>query len=212
MYLPSHFAQDDPALLLDVMRRHTFATLVTAEDGVPFATPLPLLARREDDGFRIEGHMARANPQWQAFERGATALAIFHGPHAYISPTQYKSSERVPTWNYVTVQATGKAHTEHDRQRKLVTLERLIAHHEASYQAQFERMRPELVDGMLDAIVAFEIRVETIQGKFKLNQHRLADHRPEVQALHESGSPDEREMAQWMKRLGYWTDSPQADY
>ncbi|MDB5797545.1 MAG: negative transcriptional regulator [Paucimonas sp.] len=204
MYIPAHFEVDDPALLLEVMQTHTFATLVTTDAGLPFATPLPLLARREGEAFIIEGHMARANPQWQAFERGATALAIFHGPHAYISPTLYTSDERVPTWNYVNVQASGKVHTEHDPQRKRATLERLVAHHEASYQSQFDGIRAELVEGMLKAIVAFEMRVEKIEGKFKLNQHRLPDYRPGVQAQHESGGSDEQQMAYWLKRLGYW--------
>jgi transcriptional regulator len=201
MYLPSHFAQDDPALLLEVMCRHSFATLVSADDAVPFATHLPLLARREASGFRIEGHMARANPQWQVFERGATALAIFHGPHAYVSPTVYTNSERVPTWNYVTVHATGKVSTEHDSARKRAMLERLVASHESSFQAQFERIRPELVDGMLNAIVGFDMLVDKIEGKFKLNQHRLAEIRPQATALQEQGSSDEQEMAYWLKRI-----------
>lgn len=204
MYLPAHFSVDDPALLLEVMKRHPFATLVSTENGAPFATHLPLLARRTDAGFQIEGHMARANPQWQAFERGAAALAIFHGPHAYVSPTVYQSSERVPTWNYVTVHATGKVRAEHDSQRKRAAVERLIAQHEPSFQPRFDRMRPELASAMLNAIVAFEMQVETIEGKFKLNQHRLDDLRPEVlQAQQQHGSPDERQLAYWLDQLGH---------
>ncbi len=202
MYVPSHFAQDDPALLLEVMQRHAFATLVSADDGVPFATHLPLMARLDEGSFRIEGHMARANPQWQAFERGAVGLAIFHGPHAYVSPTVYSNSERVPTWNYITVHASGKVSTEHDGERKRAMLERLVASHEATFQQQFEKIRPELVEGMLKAIVAFEIVVDKIEGKFKLNQHRLAEITPEAQARQEQGSDDEQEMAYWLKRLG----------
>lgn len=202
MYLPPHFREDDPALLLEVMRRHPFATLVSADGGLPFASHLPLNTRLEGDTFRIEGHMARANPQWQAFERETTALAIFHGPHAYVSPTVYTNSERVPTWNYVSVHATGKLKTEHDSARKRAMLERLIAAQEASFQAQFEQIRPELVDGMLNAIVAFEMVVEKIEGKFKLNQHRLAEIKPESTARQEQGSDDEREMAYWLKRIG----------
>ena len=206
MYRPRHFIEDDPALLLEVMQRHSFATLVTTdEDGAPFATPLPLCARREEQGFLIEGHVARANAQWQHLERGVQALAIFHGPHAYISPSLYTSSERVPTWNYVTVQARGRARVIHDEAGKRALLARLVAQHEAGYQQQFDAIRPELVEGLLAAIVGFELQVERIEGKFKLNQHRLADYRPGVQAQHETGTADEQEMAQWLKRLGYWT-------
>ncbi len=205
MYLPQHFKQDDPALLLEVMQRHSFATLVTSDEtGLPLATPLPLCARREGDGFIIEGHVARANPQWRDLERGAQALAIFHGPHAYISPSLYTSSERVPTWNYIMVQASGTARVLHGEADKRAVLARLVAQHEPAYQAQFDGIRPDLVEGLLAAIVAFELRVQRIEGKFKLNQHRLADYKPEVQAMHESGSADEQAMAEWMRRLGFW--------
>lgn len=205
MYVPQHFKQDDPALLLEVMQRHSFATLVTAdESGLPMATPLPLCARREDGSFIIEGHVARANPQWHDLERGAQVLAIFHGPHTYISPSLYTSSERVPTWNYIMVQASGTARVLHDEAGKRAVLARLVAQHEPAYQAQFDGIRGDLVEGLLSAIVAFELRVERIEGKFKLNQHRLPDYKPEVQARHETGSADERDMAGWMKRLGFW--------
>lgn len=205
MYIPQQFKQDDPELLLEVMQRHSFATLVTTgEDGVPMATPLPLSARREEGNFIIEGHMARANPQWQDLERGADALAIFHGPHAYISPSLYTSLERVPTWNYIMVQAHAKARMVHDEAGKRALLARLVAQFEPAYQQQFEAIRPELVEGLLSAIVGFELHVTRIEGKFKLNQHRLADYKPDVQARHESGSADEQEMAAWMRRLGCW--------
>jgi transcriptional regulator len=209
MYLPQQFVQNDPELLLEVMQRHSFATLVsTGEDGLPFATPLPLCARRDGDNFVIEGHVARANGQWKDFERGARALAIFHGPHAYISPSLYTSLERVPTWNYIMVQASGPVRTIHDEAGKRALLARLVAQNEAPYQQQFDGIRPELVEGLLSAIVAFEMRVERIEGKFKLNQHRLADYKPDVQSRHESGSTDEQEMAAWLRRLGYWKPSP----
>jgi transcriptional regulator len=208
MYIPQQFNQDDPELLLEVMQRHSFATLVTSdEEGLPVATPLPLCARLEGETFFIEGHMARANPQWRDLERGATALAIFHGPHGYISPSLYTSPERVPTWNYIMVQAHAKARVVHDEAGKRALLARLVGQHEPAYQKQFDEIRPELVEGLLSAIVAFELRVTRIEGKFKLNQHRLADYKPDVQARHESGSADEQEMAAWMRRLGFWKQS-----
>lgn len=204
MYLPKHFAEDDPAILLDVMQRHTFATLVSVHEGLPVISQVPLLAQQHEDGIRIEGHVARANPHWKALEANAHAVAIFHGPHAYISPRLFINTDRVPTWNYVSVHASGPAIVHHDAQSKRSMLERLVAHHEPSYQAQLDGIDVALIDTMFNAIVSFEIRVDKLEGKFKLGQHRLPDNKPEMQALHEQGSEDERALAQWMKRLGFW--------
>ncbi len=204
MYIPRHFSQDDPAILLEVMQRHNFATLVSTHDGGPFATHLPVLARLDDGVIRIAGHFARANPHWKALETDPHALAIFHGPHTYISPTLYQSKNRVPTWNYIAVHATGCVTVDHTADAKIGMLSNLIAHHEPAYQDQFDGIDSSLRDGLLNAIVAFELVVEKLEGKFKLGQHRLAEDKPEMQAWHEQGGENEQAIAVWMKRLGYW--------
>ncbi|MDB5763364.1 MAG: Negative transcriptional regulator [Herminiimonas sp.] len=205
MYIPPYFAQNDSAVLLEVMQRNNFATLISNTDGAPFATHLPVLARRDRDIIRIEGHFAKANPHWKALETDSRALVIFHGPHTYISPTLYQDADRVPTWNYIAVHAAGRITIDHTADAKLRMLSKLIAHHEPSYQAQFDAIDAKLTSGLLNAIVAFEMTVEKLEGKFKLGQHRLADNKPEMQAWHEQGGENEQALAMWMKRLGYWT-------
>lgn len=204
MYVPAHFAHDEHADLLAVMREHAFATIVAAVDGEPFVTHAPVRVERSDSGaLRIEGHVAAANPHARALD-GARTLVIFHGPHTYISPTLYRSAGRVPTWNYIAVHASGVARTIHDRDAKGELLTRLIAEHEPSFNERFEVFEDRQRQGLLAAITGFEIVVDRLEGKFKLGQHRLADDRPEMQSVHEDGDDDRREIAQWMKRLGYW--------
>jgi transcriptional regulator len=205
MYIPKHAEQNDPAILLDVMQRHNFATMISNVDGVPYATHLPLIIRRDGDTFHIEGHLARANPHWQALEKDPKALVIFQGPHTYISPSLMNNANRVPTWNYIAVHASGSVKIDHASEEKLSILSNLIAQHEPGYQAEFEKMNPELSNRMVNAIVGFEMKVEKLEGKFKLEQHRLADNKPEMQIWHERGGENEREIAGWMKRLGYWS-------
>lgn len=205
MYVPKHFSQDDPALLLDVMRTNNFATLVSSVDGLPFATHLPVLATMENGVCRIEGHFAKANPQWKALESNPAALIMFHGPHTYISPALYRSKDRVPTWNYVAVHANGKVTIRHAATDKLSMLGKLVAHHEPAYKTQFEEIDGDLKDGLLQAIVAFEMTVETLEGKFKLGQNRLPDNQPGMQTWLENGGENEQSLADWMKRLGYWS-------
>src|ERR1051325_4993135 len=116
MYIPNSFREDDPALLHELIRQYNFGILVTQHDsssssgqGVsPFAAHLPFLvdAKRGPHGTLV-AHMARANPQWRDFADGREALAIFQGPHAYISPSWYDEPVSVPTWNYAVVHAYG---------------------------------------------------------------------------------------------------------
>jgi len=205
MYIPQHAAQNDPDILLSVMQRHNFAMLISNVDGAPFATHLPMYVRRDGDTFHIEGHFARANPHWQALETDPKALVIFQGPHTYISPSLLNSANRVPTWNYIAVHASGLVKIDHSSEAKLTMLSKLIAQHEPGYQTQFDAMDPEHANRLVNAIVAFSMRVDKLEGKFKLEQHRLADNKPEMQIWHERGGENEREIAEWMKRLGYWT-------
>jgi transcriptional regulator len=204
MYVPKHFAHDDRADLLAVMRERSFATVIASVDGEPFATHAPVRATVGDDGrVTIEGHLASANPHARALD-GGRALVVFHGPHTYISPTLYRTPNHVPTWNYIAVHATGAATTVADPVAKHAILTRLIADHEPAFNARFEAFDARYRDAMLHAITGFTIAVDKLEGKFKLGQHRLADDLPEMRAMHESGDADRQEIARWMKRLGFW--------
>ncbi|MGZ5780847.1 MAG: FMN-binding negative transcriptional regulator, partial [Burkholderiaceae bacterium] len=181
-----------------------FAMLVSNVDGAPYATHLPMFIQRDGDTFHIEGHFARANPHWQALEADPKALVVFQGPHTYISPGLLNNPKRVPTWNYIAVHASGLVKIDHATEAKLSMLSKLIAQHEPGYQAQFDAMDAEFSSRLVNAIVAFEMKVEKLEGKFKLDQHRLADNSPELWSLLEQGGENERGLAEWMKRLGYW--------
>lgn len=204
MYVPKHFEHTDQAHLLEVMRQYDFAIMVSNIDGAPFATHLPALVREVESGLVIDAHVAAANPHWRGLEREPHALLIYSGPHSYVSPTNYLSAQRVPTWNYLAVHATGTVRVMHDRADKETTLGRLIAFHEPEFAARFAQFDSGMRESLLNGIVALEIKVDKLEGKFKLGQHRLADDRPELQTRFENGEPDQRALALWMKRLGYW--------
>ncbi|MDY7538110.1 FMN-binding negative transcriptional regulator [Undibacterium sp. RTI2.1] len=205
MYLPTHFQQNDPALLLEVMRRYNFVSLVCNVDGVPFASHVPVLAEEYEGQIIIDGHLALPNPQWKAIEAGTAMLAIFHGPHTYVSPSLYQPGNRVPTWDYIAVHATGTAQTLHDADSKLAVLGKLIQHHEPDFQTRFDDMPTAARDGLLKGIVAFRIKVEKLEGKFKLGQHRIKDDiKGAKQSLYQTGDDNQQDIAAWMQRLGYW--------
>src|ERR1700743_448305 len=112
MYIPDHFREARPEVLHDAMRQIGFATLVTHDvHGGLEANHLPMLLEAPANGSAVlRGHVARANTVWKSGE--GEALAIFLGPHAYVSPGWYPSKaetgKAVPTWNYITVHAKGR--------------------------------------------------------------------------------------------------------
>lgn len=208
MYIPRHFAQHDRALVLDVMRAHSFAVLVSADDHrAPFATHLPLIiSEREVAGesrVLIEGHFAKGSPHRKYLEASPEAMVIFSGPHAYMSPRVYPDREHVPTWNYLAVHAYGTLQWLPEPSDKDALLKRLIAIHEPGYAEQWRGLSPEFQASLLGAIVAFEIEIENdhLEAKFKLNQARPEAH-AKMKAIYAAGSPDEQALAEWMTRLG----------
>ena len=177
MYVPDHFREDRPNVLQDAIRRIGFATLVTQDLE---ANHLPMLLQ---DGV-LRGHVARANPVWKA--GAGEALAIFLGPHAYVSPSWYPSKaetgKAVPTWNYITVHARGAINWIQDGDWLRAHVTALSATHEAGRENPWAigDAPASYVDGLLRAIVGFELTIKRLEGKWKLSQNRDAADRAGV--------------------------------
>ena len=179
MYTPAAFRQDDLATLLQQIRATRLTTLISHGKQGLRASHLPLLLETDEGPYgTLYGHFARANPQWRDLADGNPALVIFQGAEAYISPSWYAAKAEhgkvVPTWNYISVQAHGRAEVFDDAERLLQLVSRLSALHEA------ERPQPwavsdaprEYIDSMLRAIVGFALPIERLEGKWKLGQNR----------------------------------------
>jgi transcriptional regulator len=118
MYIPASFAETDSTKLHDFMRKYSFATLVSRNEIGLVASHLPLLFQATAGRMgNLIGHMARANSQW--CEVRGEVMALFTGPHAYISPSWYETNGMVPTWNYAAVHAYGTFHIVEDRESML---------------------------------------------------------------------------------------------
>jgi len=211
MYLPRQFAPHDPALARRLIREHPLATLISTDDqGFPFASHLPLkLDACNDQGSpsRLLGHLARANPQVAHLARREQALVAFLGPHAFMSTRVYPDEQRVPTWNYLSVQAKVKVRLLEGEEAKDALLKQLISDHDPPYAQQWRGLPEKYTHGMLAAIVAFELQVLDIQTKIKLNQHRPESHAA-MHAAYASGNDRERELAGWMVDLGMAGSGP----
>ncbi len=172
MYIPNATRMDDQTQLLAFMLAHSFATMVSLVNGQLFATHLPLTIVAQDEQIWLRGHVAKANPHWQELATQSEVLVIFQGPHAYISPALYEKRESVPTWNYIAVHAYGAARLIQDEAGLLQVLAELIVTHDPAYQTQWDGLPDKFRHGLLNGIVAFEINVARIEGKFKLGQNR----------------------------------------
>jgi transcriptional regulator len=180
------------------MRAYAFATIITEVEGSPFATHLPfLLDPRRGVVGTLRAHMARPNPQWRGFNGGREALVMFHGPHAYISPSWYEVQPAVPTWNYAVVHAYGVPRCVEEavlREILLATVETFEA------PGASLSIPEEYFDKMAIGVVGFEMEITRLEGKLKLSQNRSESDRARViEALGESRHETEREVARLME-------------
>jgi len=200
VYNQRSYRNEDPAALRDVIERHPFATVVSHREGEPYASHLPILWAPGGEHGILTGHMARANPQWKAWDADTRVLVIFHGPHSYISPAWYEQQVTVPTWNYVTVHAYGVPSLIHDPGRLRPMVVGLTDRFERGGDWSVERAAP-IMDTELQAIVGFEIPIDRLEGKFKLNQNRSEDdQRGVIRALEQSSEQDQRAIAELMRQ------------
>ena len=200
MYIPEHFKETDVERLAALIERYSFGTLITAPGGVPFASHLPFLYEKSAGRFgKLIGHMARANPQWRHLTAADEVLAVFQGPHAYVSPSWY-GTPGVPTWNYAVAHLYGRPRLVEDEAGIGTIVRRLTQVHESRFPIPWEPdLTGERGSKLLNMIVGFEIEVTDLQGKFKLGQNRPVEVQRRVsQQLSRSPDPLDVEVAKLM--------------
>ena len=177
MYTPHAFRVDDPSWIHGFVEAHDFGLLVCAAPLMVSHLPFHLVRGEGGAPDRLLCHLARANPQWQAFrDEGAEVLAVFRGPHAYVSTAWYGLHPSVPTWNYDTVQARGRATLIVDTDEIAVQMRALAARYEPEQGFDMDAQPARYMDGMFKALVGVSIEVTEWTGKRKQSQNRpMAD-------------------------------------
>ena len=181
VYVPPSFAETDLTKLQDAIEQYSFAVLTSAGGGELTASHLPLLLDRfPPPNGTLLGHMARANHHWRT-AANQPSLAVFSGPHAYISPRWYEAERVVPTWNYVAVHVYGTLELIDDPVEILALLHRTVEHYESSLPEPWRlEDPPQFLEQLAQQIVAFRIPIDRIEGKWKLNQNHSPDRREKV--------------------------------
>lgn len=218
MYLPTQFNETRIDVLHALMRARPLCTLVTTAESGLVANHLPVQTLDEPAPLgRIRGHIARANPLWREYRSGAQALAIFQGPHVYISPSFYpskaKTGEVVPTWDYAVVHASGTLRFVEDVEwlRSFVAGFTRIHEMPRLQPWKIEDAPTAYLERMLKLIVGFEFTIANLSGKWKVSQNRTHEDRQGViQSLQGAGDADSREIADMLASLDSSADVPAA--
>lgn len=177
MYIPKQYRLEDQQKIHRIINEYSFATVVSIHQGVPTATHLPLYL--SDDKNFLYGHFARANLQWKDI-LDQQVLAIFNGPHSYISSSWYETKDSVPTWNYMAVHVNGLVELMEDEEEIRVSLHHLVEKYEATNSSyDIDAVDSKYMNSLLKGIVPFKIRISSIEAVAKLSQ----GHSKERQAL-----------------------------
>jgi transcriptional regulator len=203
MYLPKTFQQSDLPTLHEFMRRYPFATVISQDERARVShIPLLLSSQAEGPGM-LMGHVARANHHWRLFDGNHATVCVFHGPHAYVSPSWYQDLPAVPTWNYAVVHASGRPRIVEDPQWMARLMDQTLQQFEPALldPAARAHVPPELRAELLPQIVGFEMPIDELEGKFKLGQNRsTADQSSIAQHLRAQGSDDGAALVELMER------------
>ncbi|AWE07666.1 transcriptional regulator [Lysinibacillus sp. 2017] len=198
MYIPKQFNLKDELEIRKIIDEHSFATLISQHDGAPFATHLPLYL--SDDHVYLYGHFARPNPQWKDINN-QTVLAIFQGPHCYISPSWYETKDAVPTWNYVTVHITGEMELIDDEAELSASLNTLISKYESpSSSYSIEEVDSNYLSNLSKGVQGFKLKIKQIEATAKLSQNHSTERQIAViEHLEKRGKTDDLEIAKLMR-------------
>ena len=203
MYNPSHFQETRLDVLHGLIRQQPLSTLVTLTADGLVANHIPLYLRFDGTGQgTLVGHVARANPIWQDFDANTAVLAIFQGPHKYITPRAYATKAEhgkvVPTWNYVTVHARGPLQVQQEPVWIRAQLMDLVTQQEAPAPKPWavDDAPREYTDTMIRALVGISMPIVDLSGKWKVSQNQPAVNQASLlQSLRAEGTADADAMA-----------------
>jgi len=203
MYNLPYFKENEQEVVLQFMREHPFAFLsgVDAENK-PVATQIPVFIDEKDGKLFLSGHIMRNNDHHKAFEQNPNVLAVFTGPHTYVSATWYDNPSQASTWNYMSVHAKGTIRFG-NKEDLVAILKRLTLHYENNNPESstvFDNLSPSYTEPLMKAIVAFEIELTSIENVFKLSQNRDEKSYDNIIAKLKQGDSDAKAIAEIMER------------
>jgi transcriptional regulator len=209
LYMPSAFHQTDLLQIRADITSIGFATLITAGAQEPIISHVPLLLRDDGSEFGLLiGHLARGNPQWNSSDLTKPAIAVFMGPHAYVSPSWYPSKQEnprvVPTWNFAVVHVRGTLEVFEDSDQLLTDLTSLTEKHEQRVGSHWKvsDAPADFLVRQTKGIVGIRLKIQALEAKSKLSQNRAPEDQVNVAAtLQKSEVASDQDVAAAMARV-----------
>jgi transcriptional regulator len=202
MYSLPYFKEEDPDVVVAFMKQHPFVTVCGSDAaGKPVATQIPVLIRENEGRLVLHGHIMKNTDHHKAFLQNPEVLAIFTGPHTYVSASWYTNPQQGSTWNYMTVHAKGQLQFM-DEAALLNLLQELTAHFENNDQSPslFEKLPDEYINRLSKAIIAIEITVQETENVFKLSQNRDETSYRNIMEKLRTQDEDAQQIAQEMEK------------
>jgi len=205
MYNLSYFREKDKQVLLQFLNDHPFAFLTGSDTaGAQVATQIPLLVEEREGEWFLQGHIMRNTDHEKAFRQNEKVLAVFSGPHAYVSASWYSDPQIGSTWNYMSVHIKGEINFLPEEGlisfMKKLTLK--FEGNDANSPTVYDNLPEEFLQKMLPMIVAFEIKVEEMKNVFKLSQNRDEEsYRNIIARLEQQGGSSEDIANEMTKRI-----------
>ncbi|WP_107949336.1 FMN-binding negative transcriptional regulator [Lysinibacillus parviboronicapiens] len=199
MYIPAAFKIKDDSEMIEIIQVNSFATLFSTYEGMPYATHLPLIF--DETQNCLIGHFAKGNPQWKNIEH-QHVLAVFQGPHCYISPSWYETNQAVPTWNYVAVHVYGEIELIEKEEELVNSFNNMIAKYEGKGSPySLSEVDAQLITNLNKGVQGFKINISRMEGKKKLSQNHSIDRQNLViKHLEEVEQSNEQQIAHLMKQ------------
>ncbi|MFB7664822.1 FMN-binding negative transcriptional regulator [Kitasatospora sp. NPDC056138] len=214
MFVPELYRPQDPSWVLEIVRGHPLATLVSNGTAGPLATHLPMIPQEASlsggtgetglVGTVFHGHLNRMNPHWTALleaPESEQALAVFHGPNAYVTPTVYQTSPAAPTWNFAAVHLRGTIRPITGRTETLEIVKSTVRAYERDHGTDWD-MSGSLAyfEQIVGGVGAFRFEVASAEGMFKLSQEKTDEVREMVAESFAAGTPGGRQVSALMRR------------
>lgn len=203
MYNLSYFKEPDQSVVIQFVKDHPFAFMTGADaNNHPVATQIPVFIDEKEGKLFLSGHIMKNTDHHKAFLQNPNVLAVFSGPHTYVSATWYDNPHQASTWNYMSVHAKGQIRFG-DEQELIEILRRLTMHYEngnTDSTTIYDNLSPDYISKLIKAIVAFEVEVTGLENVFKLSQNRDAKSYGNIIAKLEEKGGDARLIADEMKK------------
>jgi transcriptional regulator len=202
MYNLPYFKEHDPEVVIDFMKQHPFAMVIGVDKfNHPAATQVPVLIKERNGDLFLQAHIMKQTDHHKAFEKNKNILVVFSGTHTYVSASLYENQQQASTWNYQAVHVKGELSFLDDTQL-LLMLEELTTHFENNETSPslYKHLPSDYIDRLSKAIVAFEIKVTSIDHVFKLSQNRDAKSYQNIMNAFQKGNRDEQYIANEMSK------------